>query len=90
MASKELEELVKRAEALTADEQIALITRLSRGMRAEYHVSKPGRQWREICGSVPYSLLGEDAQDWVSRTRREDDGKREEQAEKGVSNDGRE
>jgi hypothetical protein len=28
------------------------------------------RSWREIRGSVPYPLCGEDAQAWVSRSRR--------------------
>lgn len=31
------------------------------------------RSWREIRGSVPYPLCGEDAQAWVSRSRRESD-----------------
>ena len=79
MASKELDELVKRAEELNPDEQLALISRLARRMREAQHVSKPRRQWREICGSVSYPLLGEDAQAWVSRTRREGDEKREQQ-----------
>ncbi len=77
MASKELDELVKRAEALPVDEQLALISHLARRMRQVHHVSKPRRQWLEICGSAPYPLLSEDAQIWVSRTRREGDEKRE-------------
>jgi hypothetical protein len=32
-----------------------------------------GRSWREIRGSVPHPMFGEDAQAWVSRGRREDD-----------------
>ncbi|MDQ1326877.1 MAG: hypothetical protein QG641_157, partial [Candidatus Poribacteria bacterium] len=35
------------------------------------------RKWSEICGLVPYPLFGEDAQDWVSRTRHESDEYRE-------------
>jgi hypothetical protein len=35
------------------------------------------RLWREIRGSVPYPLCGEDAQAWVSRSRRESDEQRE-------------
>jgi hypothetical protein len=37
------------------------------------------RSWREIRGSVPYPLCGEDAQEWVSRMRRESDEHREQQ-----------
>jgi hypothetical protein len=35
------------------------------------------RSWREIRGSVRYPLCGEDAQAWVSRTRRESDEQRQ-------------
>ncbi len=31
----------------------------------------PRRRWRDIRGSAPYPLCGEDAQAWVSRSRRE-------------------
>ncbi len=37
------------------------------------------RSWREIRGSVPYPLCGEDAQAWVTRTRRESDEHRDRQ-----------
>ena len=79
MASKELDELVKKAEALTADEQLLLITHLVEKLREAHRAPKPRRKWREICGSAPYPLLGEDAQAWVSRTRREGDEHRERQ-----------
>jgi hypothetical protein len=35
------------------------------------------RSWREIRGIVAYPMCGEDAQEWVSRTRREGDEQRE-------------
>ena len=71
MASKELDELVQKAEVLTSDEQLLLIARLVERLREAQQVSRPRRKWREICGSVSHPLLGEDAQDWVSRTRQE-------------------
>jgi hypothetical protein len=37
------------------------------------------RLWREIRGSVPHPLFGEDAQAWVTRGRRESDEHRERQ-----------
>src|SRR5437762_526614 len=37
---------------------------------------RPSRRWSEIAGSMPYGLYGEDAQEWVSRTRREADDHR--------------
>ena len=32
---------------------------------------KRRRKWREIQGKATYPLVGEDAQEWVSRTRQE-------------------
>ncbi len=69
MGSKELDELARRAEELTDDEQLDLIVHLARKMQEAHQTSKPRRQWSEICGSAPYPLMGEDAQTWVSRTR---------------------
>ncbi len=36
-------------------------------------VAVTGRFWREIRGSIPWPLCGEDAQVWVSRSRRDSD-----------------
>ncbi|OQY55303.1 MAG: hypothetical protein B6247_08300 [Candidatus Parabeggiatoa sp. nov. 2] len=41
------------------------------------HSQKPARSFRDIRGAAPYPLMGEDAQQWVSRTRRESDEHRE-------------
>ncbi len=35
--------------------------------------------WQDVAGLAPYPLTGEDAQDWVSRTRKEGDEEREKQ-----------
>jgi hypothetical protein len=35
--------------------------------------------WKDAIGIAPYPLCGEDAQEWVSRTRRESDEHREPQ-----------
>ncbi|AMW27732.1 hypothetical protein AP285_06835 [Limnospira platensis YZ] len=32
---------------------------------------KPQRQWLDIAGNAPYPMLGENAQEWVTRTRGE-------------------
>ncbi|MCG3199144.1 MAG: hypothetical protein GHCLOJNM_03653 [bacterium] len=34
-------------------------------------------RWKDLRGSAPYPLCGEDAQEWVTRTRRESDERRE-------------
>jgi len=39
--------------------------------------ARAGRSWSEIAGAATYPLAGEDAQAWVTRTRREGDEHRE-------------
>jgi Protein of unknown function (DUF2281) len=34
-------------------------------------------KWQMVCGQAPYPLAGEDAQNWVSRTRQDGDNHRE-------------
>lgn len=67
--STELDELIRKAESLSLEDRQRLIEHLSRIVST----GRVHRQWREIRGAAPYSLLGEDAQTWVSRTRREGD-----------------
>ncbi|MEW6126195.1 MAG: hypothetical protein AB1757_03960 [Acidobacteriota bacterium] len=76
MAANLLDELIKQSEKLSPDEQLKLIAHLADRARRSYPSSKPRRQWKEICGVAPYPLVGEDAQDWVSRSRRESDENR--------------
>jgi hypothetical protein len=73
--STELDELIRRAEMLSHQDRLRLVEHLTRKGSPE----TAGREWREICGAAPYPLLGEDAQAWVSRTRREGDEHRQSQ-----------
>jgi hypothetical protein len=73
MASTEVEELIKQAQALRREEQFYLIGRLAETIRLSYQPSSVRRHWRELQGAVGFPALGEDAQDWVSRTRREEE-----------------
>ena len=77
MASDELMEIMQRAERLDVDEQLRLITYLANLARRGADGSPVPRSWLEIAGTAPYPLCGEDAQEWVSRTRREGDERRE-------------
>ena len=77
MASAELTEIMQRAERLDADEQLQLIAYVANLARRGADGSPVRRSWLEIAGTAPYPLLGEDAQAWVSRTRRESDERRE-------------
>ena len=47
------------------------------GPRSAESSGKMPRQWRELRGALPCPACGEDAQQWVSRSRREADEKRE-------------
>jgi hypothetical protein len=74
MASAKLEDIIRRAEALTPDEQIELITHLVYELAQRTDAGNPAhRDWSEIHGIAPDLLEGEDAQEWVSRGRREAD-----------------
>jgi hypothetical protein len=79
MASKDLREIIKEVDQLSIEEQMLLITHIAETARRNYPESRSGRAWSEIRGAAPYPLLGEDAQEWVSRTRREADEQRDRQ-----------
>lgn len=72
-----LEDIIKQAEALTPEEQLRLISRLAEKVRLSYSPAPSRRRWSEIAGAVTSPLLGEDAQAWVSRSRREADEDRQ-------------
>ena len=77
MATKELIDIIKRANELSPEEQMELIAHLAEQARRTLQTIPESRQWRELYGAAPYPLLGSDAQEWVSRTRREADSSRE-------------
>ena len=70
-------ELVKQVDALQVEEQLRLAAYLLDHVRRAVSQDKPQYKWADICGLYPYPMLGEDAQEWVSRTRRESDEQRE-------------
>ena len=73
MASQELDEIIRRADMLSPEEQLHLIAHLAERAREAYQAGRPRRRWSEIYGAAAYPMVGEDAQEWVSRTRREAD-----------------
>jgi len=80
MATSKVTEIMKQAEGLSTTEQLELIALLAESARASsQEISQPtvGRKWSEAMGIAPDLLNGEDAQAWVSRTRREADESRE-------------
>lgn len=78
MSVQLLDLLTKQSEQLTADEQLTLamrlIDRFRQGTHAEQKVQK--LKWRDLQGSLPRPVTGEDAQAWVTRTRQEGDERR--------------
>src|SRR4051812_46751614 len=86
VASRDLDEIIKRAELLAPEEQLLLIARLAEKARQTYRnqtttpttpTTQPHRKWAEIRGSAPYPMVGEDAQHWVSRSRHDANEHRE-------------
>ena len=77
MSVQLLENLKKQAESLPVQEQLQLAAYLLE-QASKVHVPAPERpKWSEIRGLFAHPLTGEDAQAWVSRTRRESDEHRE-------------
>lgn len=76
-----LEQVEALAAQLPEADQLRLAERILRGKDAASQ-PPPGtrkRSWEEIRGAVAYPMCGEDAQEWVSRGRREADEHREKQ-----------
>ena len=69
MSTETLDNLRKMADSLTMGEQLRLAAYLVDKASANYP-SATHRKWRELRGMARPSLVGEDAQAWVSRTRR--------------------
>lgn len=80
MVSREMWDVLEQAQRLPPAEQLELIAHLIQKFRYAYGDDlkpKRRRDWLELEGAATYPLLGEDAQEWVSRTRREGDEHRE-------------
>ena len=77
--STELDELIRRTEGLSSEDRQRLLEHLSHSVST----GRVHRQWREIRGAASYPLVDEDAQTWVSRTRREGDEHRQSQLRNG-------
>ena len=73
MAPKQVLKLLAQAERLTTDEQLELASKLvekARQANGEPKSSHTSHKWSTIKGIAPDLLADEDAQEWVSRTRR--------------------
>jgi hypothetical protein len=77
MSVETLDSLIKQVDSLTTDEQLRLAAYLVERARETYRSVEPCREWQDLRGLLLAPALGEDAQAWVSRTRREADEQRE-------------
>ena len=75
MSAALLDALLEQSKQLTLPEQLTLAARLIERARQDVAGAGPDerRSWASIEGLFPYPLVGEDAQGWVTRTRRESD-----------------
>ena len=76
MALQNIDQLLKRAGKLTPSERLLLASRLIQGVRSDLPSQKSRRKWRDAAGLLPYPALGEDAQLYITRTRRADNDRR--------------
>jgi len=76
MAERALTEVMALADGLTRDEKLRLAAHLLEQADSEPCPTR-SLKWRDICGIAAPSLLEEDAQEWVSRSRQEADAERE-------------
>ncbi len=64
-------EILNQAKILSSDEQLVLAAMLIGQARQQAKPQHGQRKWLDVVGAAPYPLAGEDAQDWVTRTRQE-------------------
>jgi hypothetical protein len=77
--SPQLQQVLNDIDRLSPTDRIQVISHAIESIR-EYVPTEPtnsNRKWSDLKGMVAAPLMGEDAQEWVSRTRREGDEDRE-------------
>lgn len=72
-----LQHLLQQVEQLTLEERLELIQQVAEGLKKAGTIAHSKPRWSDLKGLAPYPMMGEDAQEWVSRTRQEADEHRE-------------
>jgi len=72
-----LQQVLQQVEQLALEERLELIQQVAEGLKKSGAIAHPKSRWSDLKGLAPYPMMGEDAQEWVSRTRREADEHRE-------------
>jgi hypothetical protein len=74
MSTQVLNQIIQQVECLTEEEKV----QLDQYLKSKVFTKKaPQKKWQAICGLMPYSSSAEDAQIFISNTRKEADRKRE-------------
>lgn len=71
-----LEKILRSIDQLSTLEQLEVVIYISDRLK-QHEQQKPKRKWLDLAGIVPYPFLGEDAQTWISRSRCQDQQKRD-------------
>ena len=79
MSTQVYDEVVKQVDTLRVEEQLRLAAHILDRARQVVAQEETRHKWADIRGLATYPMLGEDAQAWVSRTRRESDERRQKQ-----------
>ncbi|MBF2017869.1 MAG: hypothetical protein IGS23_22265 [Rivularia sp. T60_A2020_040] len=72
-----VEKILSEIGQLTPFEQLMVMGHLVEQMKNNITKAPTKAKWSDLKGMAPYPLCGEDAQEWVSRTRREGNEHRE-------------
>lgn len=72
-----LQQILREIDQLPPEEQLQVMEHLVSQVKRPLIQSKPKRKVTEFRGMAQCPLVGEDAQEWVARTRREGNERRE-------------
>ncbi len=73
MTGSAYEDILRQITSLSLAEQLRLIAQLAERLCSGRGMDAGRPRWEDYAGSAPHPLCGQDAQDWVSRTRQESD-----------------
>ena len=77
MRNELLEEIIQKIDRLTTEEQLSLIDAIiSKTKGAAAGGRESSRTWSDLKGLLSHPAYGEDAQSYITRSRRESDEKR--------------
>jgi hypothetical protein len=77
MKASRIDELYDEVRRLSANERLRLVEKIIRELAADGESPEERPDWSALAGAAPDLLQGEDAQEWVSRSRRTADQDRQ-------------